>query len=283
MSLVIDNISKRYHKTKKYVLKSLTLNIENNTINSIVGINGAGKSTLIKSILGLIKINTGSINFNGGNINELIKKDKVGFLPEFLEFSKSVKLYDYLRDMSIIKGMDKATANKKIDELLYEFDLSDNKNHYISNFSKGMKKKVGFIQSILHEPELLILDEPTDGLDPISRRKMLDYIKKMSETCTILITSHILADLELISDNVYILSEGQILDKISRNEYINNEIDIELLFSDKHTEKFKLLSSNNSFEMNSTNSEIIDEIKINSSYKGLEDIFMSSLQRNRGE
>ncbi len=281
MSLELNNICKKYNK-KKQVLNNLCLEIQNNTVCSIVGTNGVGKSTLIKSILGLIKIDSGYIKYNDQEITNLIKQGKVGYLPEYLDFSKSILLYDYLRDMSIIKGMNKHTAEERINSLLEMFDLKKNAYESIYKFSKGMKKKVGFIQAVLNSPELLILDEPTDGLDPKSRRTMLKFIKDLTtQNCTVIITSHILADLELISDTVSIIHNGKIIEEFSRESFQLKNINFKISFKNNETENIESDFIDNNFTINCTNSKILKEITVTTKYSSIEDLFLNSLQEHR--
>ena len=170
--------------------------------------------------MGLVRRDTGKITFNGEDISMLINQGKVEYLPETLGFSKNVTLRNYLNDMALIKGIDEQYIEEKIEYLTGIFNLRDRANDNVATLSKGMKKIVGFMQSVLNMPELLILDEPTDGLDPISRRTMLNYIKKISqEGCTVIITSHVLADLELITDKVVVLNKGKIINEINRDKF----------------------------------------------------------------
>lgn len=135
-------------------------------------------------------------------------------------FPNTITLYTYLYDIGILKAIDSKYLKNRILELTELFDLSEYLNKSIFSFSKGMKRKVAFIQSLLYKPNLLILDEPTDGLDPVSRRKVLDYIKDLSSKGTsVLITSHILSDLEKVCDNVGVLYEGSIIEEIDVHNY----------------------------------------------------------------
>lgn len=221
MSLKVENLCKSYGRVKKKdILKNINLEIKKGEICSIIGVNGVGKTTLIKCILGLSKLDSGQVSINGLSLNELKKKGSIGYLPEFLLFLKNINLEEYLNDIAIIKGMDKKIAQKRIEELIKEFGLYEHRKNNIMKFSKGMKRRVGFIQSILNNPKILILDEPTDGLDPYWRRKMLEHIKKIAdEETVILVTSHILADLEMISDKVVVMEKGQILKEIESKDF----------------------------------------------------------------
>lgn len=277
MSFEILNVTKTFGK--KTVLNNLSLTINENNICAIVGTNGVGKSTLIKSILGLIKRDTGTITFNGEDIALLINRGKVGYLPEALGFSKNVTLRNYLKDMAVIKGIDKSHIDERIDYLLELFHLKDRENDNVSTFSKGMKKMVGFMQSVLSTPELLILDEPTDGLDPISRRTMLNYIKKISqEGCTVIITSHILADLELITDKVVVLNRGRIINEINREKFQQKQIQITITYKDGREDLVKADYTDENILLECCDSDILKNMEIRLKSSSLEDLFLDSLR-----
>lgn len=277
MSFEILNVTKTFGK--KTVLNNLSLTINENNICAIVGTNGVGKSTLIKSILGLIKRDTGTITFNGEDIALLINRGKVGYLPEALGFSKNVTLRNYLKDMAVIKGIDKSHIDERIDYLLELFHLKDRENDNVSTFSKGMKKMVGFMQSVLSTPELLILDEPTDGLDPISRRIMLNYIKKISqEGCTVIITSHILADLELITDKVVVLNRGRIINEINREKFQQKQIQITITYKDGREDLVKADYTDENILLECCDSDILKNMEIRLKSSSLEDLFLDSLR-----
>lgn len=205
----------------KKILDNLSFEIDEGKIYALIGQNGSGKTTTIKCILNFSKANSGTITFNGEKIKTLINEGfEIGYSPEVLLFPKSITLYTYLYDIGILKGVSIKYLKDRILELTELFYLSEYLNKNILNFSKGMKRKVAFIQSLLYEPKFLILDEPTDGLDPVSRRKVLDYIKDLSSKGTsILITSHILSDLEKVCDNVGVLYQGTIIDEINVHSY----------------------------------------------------------------
>ena len=172
------------------------------------------------NILKFINTSSGSIKYDDKSISYLMKSKKIGYMPESLTFSKTVSLKDYLTDLGSLRSVDTNSLKNKVDFYADHLDLSKDLKRSINKFSKGMKKKTNFIQAIIHEPEFLILDEPTDGLDPISRRKMLSLIKKMAMNgCTILITSHILADLERICDRVGLMHEGRLIAEIKLNKF----------------------------------------------------------------
>ncbi len=230
MSLVVKNLKKTYKanlgRSKFVAIKDVSIKIEPGEIYAIVGQNGAGKTTIIKCILNFIKRDSGEISFNDKDIIELMAQNKVGYLPENMSFPPLVSMRTYLFDIGVLKGMKNEDIMMQVNELTNRFKLTRFIDKPIDMFSKGMKKKVGFIQSVMNSPELLILDEPTDGLDPISRRLILDYLSNMAKNnCTILISSHILADLEIICNRVGIINNGVLLkDIVISKELLDNKV-----------------------------------------------------------
>lgn len=284
MTLDINNVCKTYKGfTNNKVLDHCSLNIKDKEICSIIGVNGAGKSTLIKSILALISIDSGTITYNNDKVSELMKDRKIGYMPESLGFPKGVSVENYLNDIAILKDMDKITRKEAIDELLYLFNLESHKKYNIGKLSKGMQKKVGFIQGVLNNPSLLILDEPTDGLDPEARRNMLNFIKNMAlGGTTIIITSHILADLELISHRVAILKGGRIIKELPREEFLGKKASITLMFSDGKTEERVIDMSEGSINIDMGQRRALNKIYINTASKNLEDLYIEAIE-SQGE
>lgn len=224
MSLVVEGLYKKYSsplKSNKYIVNDLSFHIEDGQIYSLIGQNGVGKTTTIKCILKLIKINKGKVFVDNKNIENVLESNKVGYLPENLMFPTFVSLEEFLYDLCIIKGIKKNDVKQKIDTLTIKFGLHDVLSKNISKFSKGMKRKVGFIQAVINQPKVLILDEPTDGLDPISRKEVLSCIRELADKGNIvLITSHILSDLSLISDKVGLMDGGRLISEINLNEFM---------------------------------------------------------------
>lgn len=272
MSLDVENLCKSYGIfKKKEILRNINFKIEKNQVCSIIGVNGVGKTTLIKCILGIAKINSGQVSINGASVCELKKNAHIGYLPEILLFLKNITLEEYLNDIAIIKGIDKDISKNRIKELLIEFGLYDYRKNNIVKFSKGMKRRVGFIQAILNNPKILILDEPTDGLDPYWRRKMIDHIKKSRNNETIiLVTSHILADLEIVSDKVLIMDHGRIVKEVKSDEFRYNNFKVKIYM--KNNEEKEI-------ELNEDTIKFPDEVLAMKVMKNptLEDIYLKAL------
>jgi ABC-2 type transport system ATP-binding protein len=223
MSLVIEGLYKKYSSIfskTDYIINDLSFNIEDGQIYSIIGQNGVGKTTTIKCILKLINYKKGKIYYKNSSIETLLEKSMVGYMPENLFFPTNISLEEFLFDLCVLRGVAKKDIKEIIDKLISRFGLGGMQSRNISKFSKGMKRKVAFIQAIISKPKLLILDEPTDGLDPISRRDVLQYIREYADTGNmVLITSHILSDLNLISDKVGLMHDGKLVSEINIKNY----------------------------------------------------------------
>lgn len=220
MSLKISNLKKIYidpfKRNRTESVKNVSFDISKGEIYALIGQNGAGKTTTIKCILKFIKPTKGEITFDDQDLNVIMEKNKVGYLPELLQIPSIITARQYLMDLGILRGLEGKYVNWRINELAMLLDIDKALDMNINKLSKGMKRKIAFIQAVINDPALLVLDEPTDGLDPISRRKILKYIRTMANNgTTILITSHLLADLEKICDRVGLMNEGQLLSEIS--------------------------------------------------------------------
>ncbi len=219
-AIEINNLTKFYGKSRG--VEDVSIVVNKGEIFGFIGPNGAGKSTTIKAILGLIKKNSGSIFVFGENIEDNlvnILKD-VGYLPSEVFYYDKLKAIDLLRySASFYQGNHEARI-KELAEYL-ELDL----NMKIDDMSYGNKKKVGIIQGLLHSPKLIILDEPTGGLDPLIQQKFFKLIQKENEKgATVLFSSHILSEVQRICDRVAIIKEGKIINV----EKIENLIKINL-------------------------------------------------------
>ena len=288
MSMIVTNLKKEYKalfSRKVFAVNDISLKIERGNIYALVGQNGAGKTTAIKCILGLIMPSYGKIKFADKEISFLMEKGKVGYMPEVLAFPENLSLNKYLHELSILRKIRRPDFVTKLEYLSEMLNLKGKMNYSITNYSKGMKKKANFIQAVIHEPDFLVLDEPTDGLDPVSRRIVLNYIKKMSENgCTILITSHILADLEKISDKAGIMHDGFILDEIDVLEYISKNNQYSINLNMKNENKFENIFIDWHADCNSSVSNIenytsMDILDIRHIDKDLEEWYFETLKK----
>jgi ABC-2 type transport system ATP-binding protein len=243
----ISHIVKTFNKT--IALDKISLAIRNNTIFGFVGPNGAGKSTMVNILTGIIKKTSGNISIMGFNIDKepMEIKKIIGVIPEMLALFDGLTGHEYLNFVSRIYGLKYDEYDLRINELIEYFELYSAKDRLIETYSQGMKKKIAFAASIIHTPKILFLDEPFESIDPISRKKMKDVLKKMwGKGSTLFITSHALAEVEDFCDEVAIINKGKIVyqseTKDIRNK-IKNEVtketyqSLEDIFIDLTTDK----------------------------------------------
>lgn len=219
--LEVKNISKKIGK--KMIIQNINFEIKKGEVFGIVGPNGAGKSTLIKTMLGLYKPTEGTTIINGYDVI----KDFENALQEVGAIIENPEAYDYLtakKNMEIFSRMYGKVDKQKIDELLKLVKLEDRKNHRVRTFSLGMKQRLGIAISLIPNPKLLILDEPTNGLDPIGIKELRDLIKNVSKEkgTAVLISSHILSEIELICDRIAIIDNGEIIEIIEPKKVDEN-------------------------------------------------------------
>ncbi len=210
----IENLTKTYKGKKNPTLNGLSLKIPYGSLFGLLAPNGAGKTTTISAICGLRKFDSGSIHVNGFSVKtELYKiKPYIGFVPQDVALFPTLTAQENLRIIGGIYGLKPSALEKKIDELLVLFDLSDNRRTIISRFSGGMKRRINLIAGMLHEPRILILDEPTVGVDAQSRKLILEKLKEInSKGTTVLFISHYLEEAEQICDTVAFMDGGKVI------------------------------------------------------------------------
>ena len=207
----LENIYKRYNDTT--VVENLNLQIEAGEIVGLIGHNGAGKSTTLKMIAGLVEPTSGSVRVMGRDIqkNSVKIKQHIGFLSEESPLYEAMTAQQYLLFFSELYRMPRQKALNRIDQLLDSLDLAE-KNKLTGEFSKGMKRKTAIARALLHDPDLLILDEPNSGLDPLTSFFILHYLKTLkNEGKTIILSAHNLFHVETICDRVGIIKNGRML------------------------------------------------------------------------
>jgi len=206
--LSINNLTKIFGDFK--AIDNLSLNVFKGDIYGFLGPNGAGKSTTLRTVLGLITPTKGEIHFNNKRIEKTNRSflNDIGSLIERPDFYKNLSAYDNLK---ILFKMSKMKNKSRIDEVLNEVGLFEKKNQKVGGYSQGMKQRLGIAQAILHHPQLIILDEPSNGLDPQGQADMRDLILKINKEfgITVIISSHILAEIEKISNRMIVINNGQ--------------------------------------------------------------------------
>lgn len=206
-TILVQNLCKQYDRIK--AVKNINFSTRIGEIIAILGPNGAGKSTLMNMITGYLAPTSGKIFVEGTDItqNPILSKQKIGFLPEGSPLYPDMSVKRFLKYMAELRGVGK-------NEIATAVKLSKIENVYeqkIETLSKGYLRRVGFAQSILHNPDILLLDEPTDGLDPNQKEHMRALISKMGKNKTILISTHLLDEAESICSRILIVNKGEIL------------------------------------------------------------------------
>ena len=205
--LRITGLCKRFGD--KEVLKGLDLTVPEGSIFGFIGVNGAGKTTAMKTVLGLLKADSGEILVNGERVvyGQTATNRHIGYLPDVPEFYGFMTAPEYLDFCGEISGMSKTETASRRDELLTLVGLKDEK-HRVGGYSRGMKQRLGIAQALLNRPKLLICDEPTSALDPVGRKEILDILLLVREQTTVLFSTHILSDVERVCTDVALLNNG---------------------------------------------------------------------------
>lgn len=188
----------------------------------LLGANGAGKTTLMRMIAGIMKPTSGQIRYDGIPISELKEsyRDVFGYLPQEFGFYPEFTVKDYLEYVAVLKGLTDQDSKRRINELLEQMTLSHVRNKKIIKLSGGMKRRVGIAQALLNEPEVLILDEPTSGLDPGERVRFRNLLSEFAHDRIVLISTHIVSDVEYIATQNAVMKDGKLLAKGSTEELV---------------------------------------------------------------
>lgn len=210
MKLTLDRLSKNF----KNIIAVDNVSAELTPgVYGFLGANGAGKTTLMQMVCGIVAPTSGEVLVNGKNNLRLGEKfrDVLGYLPQEFGYTPGFSAKDFMLYIASIKGLDPHFAKRKTNDLLALVNLEDAANHKIRTFSGGMKRRLGIAQALLNDPEILILDEPTAGLDPKERAYFRNIISEMANGKIIIISTHIVSDIEYISDQILIMKKGRLI------------------------------------------------------------------------
>ncbi|MBR0137691.1 MAG: ABC transporter ATP-binding protein [Erysipelotrichaceae bacterium] len=207
----IKGLTKKFGKFT--AVNNVSFSLETGKVYGLIGPNGAGKSTLMSMIMGLLFPTEGTGNVKGHELGSRAALQILGYSPEFTSFYSDMSALEYLWYMGTLSGLSDQQAKERSLELIEQFELKDDMNKKVSKFSTGMKKKISLAQAMIHNPEILLLDEPTANLDPTARFEILETIRKLvkSQQMTVLISSHVLTELQTIITDVIMLEKGKLI------------------------------------------------------------------------
>jgi len=216
-AIVIEGLTKTFWsgwpgRPSVTVLDGLTLSIGQGQIYGFLGPNGSGKTTTLKILLGLMHATTGRVEVLGKPAGNVMVRKRIGFLPESPYFYDYLTAEEFLTFYGHLAGLDRVELNKKVTHLLEIVGLVDARTRQLRKFSKGMLQRVGLAQALIHDPELVILDEPMSGLDPVGRKQVRDLILGLRDQGkTVFFSTHIIPDVEMICDRVGVIAKGKLL------------------------------------------------------------------------
>jgi ABC-2 type transport system ATP-binding protein len=247
-AIEIENLSKEYpygflHLKKKRSLEDLSMQVQRGEVFGFLGPNGAGKSTTIKLLMRLIFPTSGTARILGKSIEDVSMHQSIGYLPEqpyFYDYLTAAELLDYFARIHGFKASDR---HERVERMLKKVGLDTAKKIQLRKYSKGMLQRAGLAQAILHDPEVVVLDEPMSGLDPLGRREVRDIILELKKDGrTVLFSTHILSDAEMLCDRVGVIVGGRLRGVGTPGEMVGIQVQgMEILFEWHGTQSFPLL------------------------------------------
>lgn len=221
MKLELDDLTKIFGDFTAVNHISLTMT---NGVYGLLGVNGAGKTTFMRMLCTLLKPTTGTICCNGKDIFKMDSEYRklLGYLPQEFGFYPEFSVQDYLLYIAALKGIPPAAAKKRVKELIAKVGLSKAAHKKMKKLSGGMKRRAGIAQAMLNNPKILILDEPTAGLDPNERIRFRNLISELSEERLVLLSTHIVSDLEYIANEIWLMKDGELMHKGTADEIISS-------------------------------------------------------------
>ncbi len=220
MKLELDGLTKEFGNFTAVDHLNITMT---NGVYGLLGVNGAGKTTLMRMLCTLLKPTKGSIRYNGRDIFEMDSEYRrlLGYLPQEFGFYPEFTVEDYLHYIASLKGMRPAAAKKRTKDLMAQVGLSKAAHKKMKKLSGGMKRRAGIAQAMLNNPKILILDEPTAGLDPNERIRFRNLISELSADRMVLLSTHIVSDIEYIAGEIWLMKEGKLMHTGTADEIIN--------------------------------------------------------------
>ena len=215
MELTIDRLTKQYKN--KIAVDRLSFSLTKG-VTGLLGANGAGKTTLIRMLCGILVPTSGEITYNGISVSDEHYRNVLGYLPQEFGYYPEFTGKDFLMYFAALKGFTKKAAEVRVNELLELVGLSQVQKKKIKTYSGGMKQRLGIAQALINRPEVLILDEPTAGLDPKERVRFRNLIDEIGKESIVLLSTHIVSDIEHIADHIIMMKNGQIIWQGSHKE-----------------------------------------------------------------
>lgn len=209
MNITINNLSKSYGQQK--AVDGISFEVKTGEILGFLGPNGAGKTTTMKMITQYIDPDNGDISINGASIKKSNHKKNIGYLPEHNPLYLDMPIMDHLAFTASLQGVAKSDISNQVKKMVVRCGLNDEKHKKIVELSKGYRQRVGLAQAMIHDPEILILDEPTTGLDPNQIVEIRELIKEIGKEKTVILSTHILPEVEATCDRILIINKGQIV------------------------------------------------------------------------
>ena len=224
MEIKADRLTKRYKNI--IAADRLTFTLQKG-VTGLLGANGAGKTTLMRMICGILEPTEGTVTYDGIPVTEESYRNILGYLPQDFGYYPDFTGMDFLMYFSALKGLGRKDAKARTEELLHIVGLSDAAKKKIKSYSGGMKQRLGIAQALINRPEVLIMDEPTAGLDPQERVRFRNLIGELGKNSIVLLSTHILSDIEHIADRVIMMKSGQI---IWQGDWGNNKESLESFY-----------------------------------------------------
>jgi len=227
MNLSVDRLSKQYKN--KIAVDRISFNLTDG-VTGLLGANGAGKTTLMRMMSGILNPTSGSVTADGIPVQTEEYRALLGYLPQDFGYYPEFTAREFVQYIAALKGIEKKKAKNKTEELLEMVGLSDVANKKIKTFSGGMKQRVGIAQALVNDPKILILDEPTAGLDPKERVRFRNLIAEIGKTSIVLFSTHIVSDIEHIAGNLLMIRDGQL---IYEGKWDNQKGDLEQFYMEE--------------------------------------------------
>ena len=207
----LQNLTRHYGAT--VAVKGVTTQIRRGEIVGLLGHNGAGKTTVMKILTGFLDATDGHVTVDGVDVetDRATVQRRIGYLPENAPLYPEMTVYEYLSMMAELRGVDRARIHDAVVRVVLATGLSDRIGQVIDTLSKGLRQRVGIAQAIVHDPDVLVLDEPTNGLDPMQIHQIRELIRHLGKTSTIILSTHILQEIEAVCDRVLIMIQGELV------------------------------------------------------------------------